>query len=201
MACSEETMKLVRTTGGLTPADPWTALSILGFDVSSKSGPSPSEYEQWRELTKRLTSVTYEHLYILGKCEEQRGQGFPAWNEHVEQVKALWEEGQSIENVLGTIFSFEDFSTLTTMTKNVSRMIEICIDAVCEMEAIDGAIMTYGCLAPKEIVTGFDTPGGKKGGMGVLGTIAVVGVTGALIYGVVVLAKRSGSSESGEAAA
>ena len=193
-------MSLIRTIGGLTPTEPYKTMKILGFDIAESGGPSPSEYEEWRELTKRLTSLVYEHLYILGKCEEKIGQ-FTVWNEHVDHVRELWNEAQEMENPFSLIFSIADFSSQTAMTTRVSRMIEICIDAVCAMEKIDGAILTYGCLVPKEIATGFDTPGGVKKGMGIVGTLAVVGVTGGLIYGVVVLARKSGNDSSGEAAA
>lgn len=196
--CSKEYMDRVRTISGLNPEHPWTRLEVLGMSLGS--GPSPLECDEWQDLAKKLTNQMYDNFYMLGRIEDTKGE-YPKWNEIVDEARELWTAAQGSSGCfVGAIFSTEHATVIDANKQQIDDAIEISKRAVCLTERIDNAILAYGFVAPKHMTIGHTKPPGT-GGMGVLGTLAVVGVAGALVVGAVMIAKRSAASGGGEVAA
>jgi len=169
MACSADYMALVRTVSGLTPENPYATTSFLGvkFDV-----PNPSAYSEWRTLVIVIAGKMYDHFVALGEVETarvQKGQqvGFPQWNAHVEEVNRIYNAAHALPDSLEAIVDTKWWSD------HISEAEQIAIDAACEMEALDYAMLEYKVTPP-----GLPTIGGAivpRNPMGILEKVAIVG--------------------------
>jgi hypothetical protein len=176
MACSADYMALVRTVSGLTPEDPYSVTSFLGvkFDV-----PNPGAYSEWRTLSIVISGKMYDHFVALGEVETarvQKGQqvGFPQWNAHVEEVNRIYNAALALPD------SLEAIADTKWWSDHISDAEQISIDAACEMERLDYAMLEYKVTPP-----GLPKIGGAivpRGSMGFLekaawiGGVALVGV-------------------------
>lgn len=191
-ACSKRYMDLVRTVGGLTPEFPWKPIAAGPFEL--RADPSPNEYGEWADLAERLTKEMRYHLHVLGAIEELRFQaepsrGYPKWNEYFEQSNELVARANDLPGSVAILFQ-GDFSSIVSLKNGIAEATDISLEAVCLMEKVDNAIAAYGGKAPEIATTGHKKPGGEGGGIGLLGTIAVVAVGGVLVWGVVRYARR-----------
>jgi hypothetical protein len=109
----------------------------------------------------------------------QRGEqtGFPQWNAHVVEVNRLYNEAHALPD------SLEAIADTKWWSDHISEAEQNAIEAACEMERIDYAIVEYHATPP-----GLPTIGSAKPGppaMGFLDTAIAVGgvaVVGALVF-------------------
>lgn len=181
--CSKKYMALVVTRTGLTPEKPWT--SILGINL-----PSVFEYEEWQLLAEELANEAWRHYVVLGDTETRASGGghYPHWNRLREEANTMWAQFEELPK--GPLVSFD--ITSISFKDDVEAAIKASVDAVCFMEKVDSAIVEYGVPVPEAGVT--PKPPGKepsREGIGLLGTVGVIAIAGAAVWGVVKYTSRN----------
>lgn len=188
--CSKEYLALVKTVSGLTPDNPYAVQSFLGvkFDV-----PNPGAYSEWRQLARVMATKMYDHFVALGEVETTRVQkgeqtGFPQWNAHVDEVNRIYNEAHALPD------SFEAIADTKWWSDHIAEAEQVAIEAACEMERLDYAMLDYH-VAPPGLPT---IPGAKppSPGMGFLDTAMVVGVVGVVGVAVFYAIRASRKSDA-----
>lgn len=204
--CSQAWMDLVKTSSGLTPDRPWQPL-FGHFDVASTF-----EVIEWRDLAMRLRDDAYRRLYELGDVEtalkEQRKVGEPnypsyeAMREIYEPLNAKLNEIRQAMDPLDLHDAFDPEKWFKGSKDFISELATLSVDLACVDEQIYNEIKRYG-ITPRgmpKIVTGGPGKTDTGGGMGILGTLAVLGAAGAGIYLAIVLSRRASTPAVQEAA-
>lgn len=188
--CSQPYLDLVRTTSGLTPKAPWRGLSLFG--QSSNGGPSPFEYDEWRDLAGKLAREAFTHLEALGKAP----LGTAKWDELRPLAIELWNEANGLPEALTVA---EGAATAPGVVEAYRTYAEeaktIAVDSACLMETIDNALLVLG-VQPPSISTKPLSTGGS-----ILGTALTVLLLGGVVGGTIWAIKSSRSPKGEEAKA
>lgn len=182
--CSQHYLDLVRTASGLTLAAPWRGLSFFG-ETKSKT-PTPFEYDEWRDLSRKLAREAFTHLEALGTL----GMLATAkWNELRPRVMELWQEASELPEAFAIAQDatapegvVENYRVLADTAKTVAQ------DSACAMETIDNAILALG-HQPPSIST---RP--RQGGDTILGTALTLLLVGGAVGGALYAINRSRTS-------
>lgn len=210
MSCSKPYMDLVKTASGLTPDKPWRPL-FGHFDLASTF-----EVLEWRDLAIKLRDDAFRRLYELGDVEtavlDKRKVGeanYPSY----EAMRAVYEPLNAKLNELREGIDPFDSSTLRDALDTekwfrgskdfISDLATLSTDIACLLEQIDSEIKKYG-VTPRglpKIVSGGPGKTDGGGGMGILGTAAVLAAGIGAVYLAIVLSRRGSSAPAVKEAA
>lgn len=204
--CSQAWMDLVKTSSGLTPDKPWRPL-FGQFDIASTF-----EVIEWRDLAIRLRDDAFRRLYELGDVETalkgQRKAGEANYPQY-EAMRAIYEPLNAKLNELRQAIdpldlhdAFDSEKWFKGSKDFISELATLSTDLACVDEQIYNEIKRYG-ITPRGmpvIVSGGTGKTDTGGGLGILGTLAVLGAAGAGIYLAIVLSRRAAAPAVKEAA-